>query len=1258
MRRAFRRDSWLAKTASVLFSVILAFGMTPVSAFAETPAARGGDSGSTQQVTAATESSATTSEQQTAQDSPATGQSSLGAQVDTTSVAETKAPDTTTANANAPGDLASLQAALASGATEVTLSGDIEISADATLDIPAGVTVKTAGHTFRVSAGALTVTGTGTIANDAASESSDAHNVFAVAEGASLVLGAQSVKTAGYDAILTYGSVTAVGTAIECTATAEQLTSYDTKALVSADGAAASFTMPSGSITMGTASAADCGLYGVGDTGGAKVVLGDEATHGGPTIGANSAAVGGNNLLGSMDLTIYGGTYTSQLAAEGNYQKFNAVLYLPADATVSISGGTFSGTDYAISMPYTKPDVSLSVSGGTFSGTVAAIWAGTEVGSEGANTSDSYNVTAGTFSSDPAAFLAAGVTAAQGADGTYSIAPAILTAALPGAQVGVAYSEKILTAGLASPSFYLSGGESLPEGLSLAGDGTISGTPAKAGTYAFDVVAGGSEGSVGPVQLTLTVSDTIAIATTSLDAALVNNAYTAQLASTTTASGVTWALAEGSVLPEGLSLGADGVISGTPTVKGATTFTVVATSSTGISASQELTLKVKDKYRQATGTVYLTISTDGGEWWVSDGEISGKTIAYVPIDLAEVSQFDLDEHGLGQFNYAARGDDGSPAENDDYFYECTMMQLFGYFAEHYYSGGCDASVFTGAPGSSFMVGYLGHDSNLNYYLNGAYPIDGAMSVGSPWMVGATSDHIALHDGDYVDMSMFQGDTESGWKYGATFLYFTTTDDVQTPIHDAGTKAAGESFSLKVRTPNQDMWNPSAQQTYSNFTEAKVEYGTTPGEALGEFPLDDEAVATISIDVPGTYYLWAKDTNDEGQYQALPAYATVTVTGDPCKPVITTTDLGYCTQGGSPSTKVQAVGSPNELTYLVQQDTLPDGLTMDKHGVISGTANEAGVFNVKVAVLNSAGITMAQIPLVVFGPIEFATQQADIPDAVVGQPYSLQIEAKGNPQSYVKLSDSYQSGNGLTYTNATVSGTPTSAGTFSFRAAAYYDPGNGERVSNTRQRYTVTIVDTPAITTESLSELHQTKSAVDIALEGTGGKLKWAVTSGSLPEGMTLDESTGHLKADSLETAGTYTFTVTATNAAGSASKDFTLTVDDNPVITTDSALPTAIVGQSYSTQLETQLWDDAVTDEAASGHTYSLANGSLPAGLALAADGTISGTPEAGAAGDYSFTVTYAAGSWSASKDFTLTVAEPLSITTESLPDAFRGQAY
>jgi phosphoesterase family protein/putative Ig domain-containing protein/carboxypeptidase family protein/Ig-like domain-containing protein len=86
-------------------------------------------------------------------------------------------------------------------------------------------------------------------------------------------------------------------------------------------------------------------------------------------------------------------------------------------------------------------------------------------------------------------------------------------------------------------------------------------------------------------------STPLGIATTSLQNGTVGQAYSAQLNATGGTSPYTWSISSGS-LPPGLSLSPAGVISGTPTTAGSSTFTIVASDASSQTGTRNFTLTV------------------------------------------------------------------------------------------------------------------------------------------------------------------------------------------------------------------------------------------------------------------------------------------------------------------------------------------------------------------------------------------------------------------------------------------------------------------------------------------------------------------------------------------------------------------------------------------------------------------------------------------------------------------------------------------
>ncbi|MGB6249595.1 MAG: Ig domain-containing protein [Terriglobales bacterium] len=162
------------------------------------------------------------------------------------------------------------------------------------------------------------------------------------------------------------------------------------------------------------------------------------------------------------------------------------------------------------------------------------------------------------------------------------------TSPLPAGTIGTAYSQQLTASGGVPPyiNWTLASG-SLPPGLSIGSTGLLSGTPSGSvgGTYTFTVGVTDSQtptpssAQSGTLSLTISIAP-LQITTTSFPAGTINTSYSAPVNAT---GGVppykNWNINSGS-LPTGLSISSTtGVISGTPTATGNSTFTVQVTDS-------------------------------------------------------------------------------------------------------------------------------------------------------------------------------------------------------------------------------------------------------------------------------------------------------------------------------------------------------------------------------------------------------------------------------------------------------------------------------------------------------------------------------------------------------------------------------------------------------------------------------------------------------------------------------------------------------
>lgn len=111
---------------------------------------------------------------------------------------------------------------------------------------------------------------------------------------------------------------------------------------------------------------------------------------------------------------------------------------------------------------------------------------------------------------------------------------------------------------------------------------------------------------------------------------------------------------------------------------------------------------------------------------------------------------------------------------------------------------------------------------------------------------------------------------------------------------------------------------------------------------------------------------------------------------------------------------------------------------------------------------------------------------------------------------------------------------------------------------------------------------------------------------------------------------------------------------------TDSAGPTpvAVTTSSLATITNTVAYSQTLAASGGTGsYTWTRTSGTLPTGLSLASNGVLSGTPSA--TGSFTFEVTATdTSSSSGAKSFTVNVANPVTVSTSSLPGATLNSAY
>jgi large repetitive protein len=170
--------------------------------------------------------------------------------------------------------------------------------------------------------------------------------------------------------------------------------------------------------------------------------------------------------------------------------------------------------------------------------------------------------------------------------------PLTLTAATLGAakaEAGMPFSEHVSAGG--GSGTYTWSAKGLPAGVTVANDGTISGTPGLPGRYSLTLTVTDSESRTKSVNITLVVKPKLAFRTLKLKAGTTGVAYRSKIVVAGGVAPLTWT-ATGKI-PKGFKLGKTGLLFGTPTKAGTYRITVTVTDSLGAVAKKTLTLVVQ-----------------------------------------------------------------------------------------------------------------------------------------------------------------------------------------------------------------------------------------------------------------------------------------------------------------------------------------------------------------------------------------------------------------------------------------------------------------------------------------------------------------------------------------------------------------------------------------------------------------------------------------------------------------------------------------
>lgn len=572
----------------------------------------------------------------------------------------------------------------------------------------------------------------------------------------------------------------------------------------------------------------------------------------------------------------------------------------------------------------------------------------------------------------------------------------------------------------------------------------------------------------------------------------------------------------------------------------------------------------------------------------------------------------------------------------------------------------------------FTINFFGKSrSSVWVNNNGNLTFDGPLATFTPFgLAGTAHEIIAPYFAD-VDtrgprsaLVTFGWDTVNGHKaFGANYInvgYYQSHDDklssFQVVVIDREETGAG-NFDIEFNYGTITWETGDASGGVGGFGGTPAAVGWSNGTAD-----PDASYQYIGSLISGSFL-------DGGPHALIRAHVNTSVVGrmlfhardGVLSPGLSiTSGFPDATVGQPYNHTATAGGAAGPFTWTLTPDlTAIPGLTFTSAGVLSGTPTTAGVYTFTLGVTatsdpDSGPQTVYQRgSLTVSTPkvsIATPTQSTQLTNGTVGQPYSASLTGRGSTSGYTwTVANPYQLPPGIGLTSSGVlGGTPLAAGTYIFTVQAASNANDGSQSAQETLKLTVGMAAVQL--TSGCTLQHATVGVPYTQLfqaSGGTGLYRYQV-AGQLPPGLAMSPD-GQISGMPTY-ASWYPFTLNVTDSQNNTvSQQCGISVDAAQYTIAGCPLPSAITGTPYTARLSASGGSAPVL--------WSI-SGTLPSGLTLSPDGTISGTPMS--AGPFLFRALAADGSGrQSSQPCSLVVTRgPLGVSGCPLPGGTVGQAY
>jgi hypothetical protein len=854
-------------------------------------------------------------------------------------------------------------------------------------------------------------------------------------------------------------------------------------------------------------------------------------------------------------------------------------------------------------------------------------------------------ITIGSFSFNVAATDSTSATGGQAYTVAINHGLYFSTVSLPVGTVGTSYLQGIFTSGGTGPiSFALStstGAGTLPPGLNLSGNGFISGTPTAAGTFSFVVIATDSLGSTTSISYTIQVVLAFTLSPSSLPGGYLGLVYSQTIRPIGGTS--PFVFSETGALPPGLTLSSSGVLSGTPTATGNYSFTITATDSRGLNGSHSYTLPVS-----TSGPATLSFGNSGATA-VPNGTIS------LPINISALTD-GTTHRGLSATTIAITWSPNSGSIPDLEFVKSAITASLGNIPLSMGASYWTLTTSTPADGrlNINLSASPGHTITTNTFPSGGTLFTVNLPVSASAPTGTVTFSI-LTNSSGVHTNVAGGGTGTGSQ-----LYTLSTVSTGINATAMATIIAGSllhpiapSNPVAFKMPGGTTLIQSAPGILAGSTDPNtppepVSVGTVNGSAANVgAALTLASGATLTVQPNGSFVYVPPASfagTDSFTFQVINASGLLSNTGTVSISAIPSLSLLPVAGSGTTVSGSTVSGNP--------------GGTFTEQVVLNNPNQNGGMTGFNLALdYNPGTLTITSltpgpdipsdwtvVPNTATGAIGLAAFGTGVGSDVVTGPSPIVL---ATIHFTINSVPAQNDGLELVPTNS-VSATSVSgvSGAFALYPALAYAYVSGVDstilIGGSFPALTITTTTLPNWTYNVPGYFQPITAA------GGSGTDTFSITAGTLPQGITLS---GSILSGTPTLAGTYSFTVTATDPLGdSGSQSYTVVINPGLTITT-TFLPNGTLGGSYSHTIN--------ATGGTGSRTFAVSSGTLPTGLNLSTAGVVSGTPTAVGNSSFSVTATDSVGA-TASTSYTIAIVpgSPILGITSSLAGGAVGISY